>query len=79
MRTVTIHYHGRLVEITATSQEVLELDPKMHVDQLQQLLLKKYPGLSTLTIKVAQNNAICQESDLIDSSNIDIFPPFSGG
>lgn len=79
MRTVTIHYHGRLVEITTTAVEVLELDSKMNVDQLQQLLLTKYPGLSTLTIKVAQNNALCQGSDLIESSDIDIFPPFSGG
>jgi len=75
---ITLKYYGKLVELIGKAEEVLSIE-NITVKELILWLENEYPELNQLTIKIAQNNRIGLIEDPIISTNIDVFPPFSGG
>jgi molybdopterin converting factor small subunit len=75
---ITIMYYGKLEEIVGKKQEVLNKD-FISIDNLELFLRETYPQLATTSFKIAQNNSIATKESPISSTQIDIFPPFSGG
>ena len=72
-----IRYFGQLTEIIGKKEEIsTESKNTIH---LKEDLIKLHPVLKKYTIQIAQNNEIMGEKDILNSSQIDIFPPFSGG
>jgi len=75
---ITLKYYGKLVELIGKTEEILSID-SITVKELILWLENEYPELAQLTIKVAQNNSIGLLEDPIIATEIDVFPPFSGG
>tara|TARA_Y100000992_G_C21122907_1_gene422775 strand:- start:286 stop:519 length:234 start_codon:yes stop_codon:yes gene_type:complete len=75
---IKIRYFGQLTEIVGKNEENLSTDSKTFAD-LKEYLIKIYPDLKNYTFQIAQNNEIIGEKEIINNSQIDIFPPFSGG
>ena len=75
---IKIRYFGQLTEIVGKNEENLSTDSKTFAD-LKEYLIKIYTDLKNYTFQIAQNNEIIGEKEIINNSQIDIFPPFSGG
>lgn len=73
-----IRYYGQLTEIIGKKKEEISTESK-NIIHLKEDLIKLHPVLKKYTIQIAQNNEIMGEKDILNSSQIDIFPPFSGG
>ena len=78
---VAILGFGIVKEIFGSSHIELEIPPAMKVNQLQAILIDKFPGLSKLTsFMIAVNNVYAREElELESSDEIAIIPPVSGG
>ena len=75
---IKIKYFGQLTEIIGKTKEEISTESENIID-LKKDLIKLHPVLKEHTIQIAQNNKIMGEKDILNSSQIDIFPPFSGG
>jgi molybdopterin converting factor small subunit len=71
-------YFGQLAEITGDHNEIIEISGAS-VHELKEVMKKKYPRLQQLSFVVAQDNQLLNENDKITGSQLDVFPPFSGG
>lgn len=76
--TVTVTYFGKLTEVTGKSYEELRLEAAT-VKGVKTALEQHYPSLKDMTYQVAENNSILTNEDTIQTTTLDIFPPFSGG
>ena len=75
---IKIKYFGQLTEIIGKTEDEISTKSENIID-LKKDLIKLHPVLKEYTIQIAQNNKIIGEKDILNSSQIDIFPPFSGG
>ena len=75
---IKIKYFGQLTEIIGKTKDEISTESENIID-LKKDLIKLHPVLKEYTIQIAQNNKIIGEKDILNSSQIDIFPPFSGG
>ena len=75
---IKIRYFGQLAEIIGEKEDEISTESK-NIINLKEDLIKLHPVLKKHTIQIAQNNEIMGEKDILNSSQIDIFPPFSGG
>ena len=75
---IKIKYFGQLIEIIGKTKDEISTESENIID-LKKDLIKLHPVLKEHTIQIAQNNKIMGEKDILNSSQIDIFPPFSGG
>ncbi len=75
---IKIKYFGQLTEIIGKTEDEISTKSENIID-LKKDLMKLHPVLKEYTIQIAQNNKIIGEKDILNSSQIDIFPPFSGG
>ena len=75
---IKIKYFGQLTEIIGKTEDEISTKSENIID-LKKDLIKLHPVLKEHTIQIAQNNKIMGEKDILNSSQIDIFPPFSGG
>ncbi len=75
---IKIKYFGQLTEIIGKTKDEISTESENIID-LKKDLIKLHPVLKEHTIQIAQNNKIMGEKDILNSSQIDIFPPFSGG
>lgn len=75
---VTVTYFGKLTELTGTTSEELTLE-ELSVKGVKGALEQKYPSMKNMTYQVAENNSILTNEDPIQTTTLDIFPPFSGG
>lgn len=75
---IKIKYFGLLTEITNCQEEYVT-DSLRTVNELLDLLYKKYPELKEKDFQVAQNNSIVALETKINNTEIALLPPFSGG
>ena len=75
---IKIKYFGLLTEITNCQEEYVA-DTFSTVNELLDLLYKKYPKLKEKDFQVAQNNSIVALETKINNTEIALLPPFSGG
>ena len=75
---IKIKYFGLLTEITNCQEEYV-IDSLRTVNELLDLLYKKYPELKEKDFQVAQNNSIVALETKINNTEIALLPPFSGG
>ena len=75
---IKIKYFGLLTEITNCQEEYVT-DSLRTVNELLDLLYKKYPELKEKDFQVAQNNSIVALETKINKTEIALLPPFSGG
>lgn len=69
---------GQLTDIAGSS--VIELPAVKDSNELQQLLMEKYPSLAHTKYRVAVNKKLISENVAItEGSVIALLPPFSGG
>ena len=75
---IKIKYFGLLTEITNCQDEYVN-NSLSTVNELLDLLYKKYPELKEKDFQVAQNNSIVALETKINNTEIALLPPFSGG
>jgi len=75
---IKVTYFGKLIELTGMSSEDIVIE-EASVSGVKKALEHTYPSLKTITYQLAENNAILKQGDAIHTTEVDIFPPFSGG
>ncbi len=78
MITYQIKCFGMLSEIIG-EQITIECNTEYSVDELIKYLSKDYPKLEAIPVKVAQNDQLLDDSAIVLSGPLSMFPPFSGG
>jgi molybdopterin converting factor small subunit len=78
MITYHIKCFGVLSEIIG-EQITIENNTKWSVEQLIKYLEKDYPKLKAIPVMVAQNDKLLDDSGILISGTLSMFPPFSGG
>ena len=78
MITYQIKCFGVLSEIMG-EQITFESNTECSVEQLIKYLEKDYPKLEAIPVKVAQNDQLLDDSAIVLSGTLSMFPPFSGG
>ena len=78
MITYQIKCFGMLSEIIG-EQITIECNTEYSVDELIKYLEKDYPKLEAIPVKVAQNDHLLDDSAIVLSGTLSMFPPFSGG
>jgi len=78
MITYQIKFFGVLSEIIG-EQITIESNSEWSVEQLIKYLEKDYQKLESIPVKVAQNDKLLDESAILISGTVSMFPPFSGG
>ncbi len=78
MITYQIKCFGVLSEIIG-EQITIESNSEWSVEQLIKYLEKDYQKLESIPVKVAQNDKLLDESAILISGTVSMFPPFSGG
>ena len=78
MITYQIKCFGVLSEIIG-EQITIENKSEWSVEQLIKYLEKDYQKLESIPVKVAQNDKLLDESAILISGTVSMFPPFSGG
>ena len=71
-------YFGKLTELTGRSSEELEVND-VSLNGIRSALERAYPAMKTMSYQIAENNRILTTEDNIQSQQLDVFPPFSGG
>lgn len=76
-----VKYFGMLAEAIGKQEELVEVtSQQISVSDLTLMLLKKYPPLNLMSFKVALNQTIVGENDMINERDeIALLPPFAGG
>ncbi len=76
-----VNYFGMLAEAIGKQEELVEVtSQQISVSDLTLMLLKKYPPLNLMSFKVALNQTIVGENDMIiERDEIALLPPFAGG
>ena len=69
---------GMLSEIIG-EQITIECDTEYSVNELLKYLSKDYPKIEAIPVKVAQNDQLLDDSAIVLSGTLSMFPPFSGG
>ncbi|MFH4968884.1 MoaD/ThiS family protein [Gaetbulibacter sp. M240] len=75
---VTIKYFGQIIEITKCDEEKLEFHGS-YIQNLVEKLYEKYPKLTEIEFKVAQNQELVSTETFLSSAEIALLPPFAGG
>ena len=78
MITYQIKCFGMLSEIIG-EQITIECNTEYSVDELIKYLEKDYPKLEAIPVKVAQKDQLMDDSAIVLSGTLSMFPPFSGG
>ncbi|CAI8195892.1 MAG: Uncharacterised protein [Flavobacteriaceae bacterium] len=78
MITYQIKCFGMLSEIIG-EQITIECNTEYSVDELIKYLEKDYPKLEAIPVKVAQKDQLLDDSAIVLSGTLSMFPPFSGG
>lgn len=76
-----LNYFGMIAEKTATTSEIVTINnPSFSVEELNKLLLDKYPALQEMSFKIAVNQNIAEPTVLLNENDeIALLPPFAGG
>lgn len=75
---LNIKYFGLIAETTQCREETLEFLGAT-IGELLEFLYSKYPELKNKDFQIAQNREIVSGDNKIESGEIALLPPFSGG
>ena len=73
-----VRYFGQLTELVGKQEEEIQIQSN-RVSDLKQVLFQNYPILKKHSFQIAQNNQIIGEQKKLETTTVDLFPPFSGG
>lgn len=78
---LVVKYFGMIAEAIGKHEETLDVSvQQFSVLNLTELLLKKYSNLKLMSFKIAVNQTIVAENEMINESDeIALLPPFAGG
>lgn len=75
---IKLNYYGKLTDITKKSFETIDVE-EMNVLSLKEKLGELYRSFRDMTYHFAENNTMLEDQAVIQSEELDVFPPFSGG
>ena len=75
---ITVKYFGQIIEITKCEEEKLECHGS-HIKTLIEKLYEKYPKLTKIEFKVAQDQELVSTETSLNGAEIALLPPFAGG
>ncbi len=75
---IKIKYFGMLTEVTNCQEEIIDFSG-IYISELLEKLYVKYPSLKNKEFKVAQNQELVPDETKLNSNEIVLLPPFSGG
>jgi len=73
-----VYYFGQIAEITGCQEESI-VATKGSIADLKNHIFKKYPTLKTASFRIAQNQQITNDTDIVTGEEIALLPPFAGG
>ena len=77
---VSVRYFGLIAESIGKTEEVFDLIGDTTVQEFIDDISEIYPSLLDLDFKMAINNSLVDDSDLIENdSELALLPPFAGG
>jgi molybdopterin synthase sulfur carrier subunit len=78
MATINLIYFGSVMDITGTTAETLT--GLASIDELNQQLIARFPGLAAVSYRFSVNRKLTTENLLLtDGDEIALLPPFAGG
>jgi molybdopterin synthase sulfur carrier subunit len=78
MATVNLIYFGSVTDVTGIQSE--EIESPATLNELSELLISRFPGLSALNYRFSVNRKLTSENpQLADGDEIALLPPFAGG
>ena len=75
---IEIKYFGMLADITGCHTEELTVSGR-DISGLKKMLLMRYPDFKNKDFRIAQNQELVTDIDLLTGKEIAILPPFAGG
>ncbi|WP_188653045.1 MoaD/ThiS family protein [Yeosuana aromativorans] len=75
---IKIKYFGMLTEITNCQEGTIDFSG-IYISELLEILYVKYPSLKNKEFQVAQNQQLVSGKTKLNSNEIVLLPPFSGG
>lgn len=80
LTTILVRFFGQLAEITGKQETTIVLPYNATILQVKNQLFKEFKGLEYKTYKVALNNNLVNDADLLTKdAKIDFLPAFAGG
>ena len=76
---VTIKYFGVIAETVDKSEEVLDLEPGVSVQELKDQQLQKYQMADPEAVQIAVNQDLNIDKALKEGDEVAFLPPFAGG
>lgn len=77
---VNIKYFGMILEQVNLASEPLEISENTSIQDVESLLLEKYPSLQSMTYNIALNLSIKDKTTLLNNGDeLAFLPPFAGG
>lgn len=77
---VTVKYFGMIAEQTNSPQEIIDLEKIVSIQDLELVILSKYPVLKNSTYNIALNQKIAYKENLLTNGDeLAFLPPFAGG
>lgn len=78
MKEITFKYYGQLTDLLGMTEESTSLELS-DTASLRESLIQRHPVLEQHSFTLAQNNRMLHETDEVSATQVDVFPPFSGG
>ncbi len=76
---VTIKYFGMIAETAGKSEEILDLESGVSVQDLKDQQIQKYKIADPEAVQIAVNQDLNSNSDLKEGDEVAFLPPFAGG
>jgi len=76
---VTIKYFGMIAETAGKSEEILDLNHGISVQDLKDLQVQKYKIADPEAVQIAVNQDLNSNSELKEGDEVAFLPPFAGG
>jgi molybdopterin synthase sulfur carrier subunit len=75
---IKIKYFGMLTEVANCQEDTIDFSG-IYISELLEILYVKYPSLKNKEFQVAQNQQLLSGKTKLNSNEIVLLPPFSGG
>ncbi len=75
---IPVKYYGLIAEAVNKNDDLISFSGTS-VEDLLEVLFKKYPVLKTKDFQVAQHNHLLSKNETLDETELALLPPFAGG
>ncbi len=80
LTTIQVRFFGQLAELTGKQETEIVLPEQSTIQQVKEKIFQVYKGLEYKTYKVALNNTMVNDTDVLTKeAKIDFLPAFAGG